>query len=164
MRDNKLRREEKRINDDKLIESILKDAEYCMISLSDNNTPYILPMNFGFKDNNLYLHSHPEGKKMEIINDNNRVSFAVTINTELIKSEKPCNWGMRYMSVVGYGLAKILGDQKHKVEALDIIMEKYSDKKNGFGKYEYDVSAIEATSVIMVNIKSLTGKISGFEI
>jgi uncharacterized protein len=159
----KLRREEKRIKDEVLIDSILQEAEYCMISLSDNGRPYILPMNFGFKDYKLYLHSHHEGKKMEILKVNNRISFAVTIKTELLKSDKPCKWGMRYMSVAGYGLANLLGDKKHKVKALDIIMDKYSDRRNGFGNYEYDESAIKATSIIMVDIESLTGKISGFE-
>ena len=48
-----MRREEKRITDDKLIDSILQEAEYCMISLSDNGMPYILPMSFGYRDNKI---------------------------------------------------------------------------------------------------------------
>ena len=156
-----MRRGEKRIRDDKLIDSILQEAEYCMIGLSDNGKPYTLPMNFGFKGNKLYLHSFPEGKKMEILKGNNRISFGVTIKTELIKSEKPCNWGMRYMSVIGQGYANFLNDRKHKIEALNIIMEKYGDGNENF---EYDEDTIDSTAVIMVEIGSLTGKISGFEI
>jgi len=158
-----LRREEKRITDNKLIDSILQEAEYCMISLSDNGRPYILPMNFGYRDNNLYLHSYPGGKKIEILKVNNRISFGVTIKTSILRSEKPCNWGMKYMSVLGYGLANFLDDQKHKIHALNVIMEKYSEGK-GFENFEYDEGTIDGTAVIMVDIKSLTGKFSGFEI
>jgi uncharacterized protein len=158
-----MRREEKRITNNKIIDSILKEAEYCMISLSDNGMPYILPMNFGYNDNNLYLHSHPEGKKIEILKVNNRVSFGVTIKTEVLRSEKPCNWGMKYMSVLGYGLANFLDEQKHKIDALNLIMEKYSEGK-GFENFTYEKSAVDATTIIRVDIKSLTGKFSGFEI
>ena len=150
--------------DDKLIDSILQEAAYCIIGLSDNGQPYTLPMNFGFKENKLYLHSFPDGKKMEILKVNNRISFGVTIKTELIKSEKPCNWGMRYMSVLGQGYANFLNDRKHKIDALNIIMEKYDDGTSVDENFEYDDATIDSTAVIMVEIRSLSGKISGFEI
>lgn len=85
-----------------------------MIALSDNNNPYMVPMNFGYKDRYLYLHSSPEGRKIEILKENNKVSFGVEIKTELVKSESACNWGMKYMSVIGEGYAEFLEDSKRK--------------------------------------------------
>lgn len=71
-----------------LLELILREANHCVIALSDNNSPYMVPMNFGFKNNNLYLHSSPEGRKIEILKVNNKVSFGVQIKTELVKMKK----------------------------------------------------------------------------
>ena len=80
-----MRRIDKEINDIQSIELILQEADHCVIALSENNSPYLVPMNFGFKDNILYLHSSPEGKKIEILKVNNKVSFGVQIKTGLVK-------------------------------------------------------------------------------
>ncbi len=109
-----MRRIDKEINDIKTIESILHEADHCLIAISDNNSPYMVPMNFGFKDNNLYLHSSTEGKKIEILKVNNKVSFGVEIKTEVVKSEKPCNWGMNYMSVIGEGYAHFIEEYQEE--------------------------------------------------
>ena len=58
-----MRRIDKEISDIKTIELILKEADHCVIALSDNNSPYIVPMNFGYQDHNLYLHSSPFRKE-----------------------------------------------------------------------------------------------------
>ena len=78
-----MRRKEKEIKNKNMIESILKEADHCVIALSDNNSPYIVPMNFGYKNQTLYLHSSKEGKKIEILKVNNRVSFGVEIKLSL---------------------------------------------------------------------------------
>jgi uncharacterized protein len=122
-----MRRKEKEIKNKNMIESILQEADHCVVALSDNNSPYIVPMNFGYKNQTLYLHSSKEGKKIEILKVNNKVSFGVEINIEIVKKRKPCNWGMKYKSVVGKGYAYFINDSEKKKEALDIIMAKYSN-------------------------------------
>ena len=156
-----MRRNDKEINDRKSMELILQEADHCMIGLSDNNNPYMVPMNFGFKDNNLYLHSSPEGKKIKILKANNKVSFGVQIKTEIVKNEKACNWGMNYMSVIGDGYAFFVENNNKKVEALNIIMSKYSDSETD--TFEYSETDLNNLSVIKVEIKELKGKISGYK-
>ena len=62
-----MRRKDKEIKDKKEIESIIKRAKVCRIALSDNNMPYIIPVNYGYKNNCIYIHSASEGKKIDII-------------------------------------------------------------------------------------------------
>ena len=69
----KVRRKDKEIKDKEVIESIIKRATVCRIALSENNVPYIVPLSFGYKDNCLYFHSAPEGRKIDIIKQ--RVNF-----------------------------------------------------------------------------------------
>ena len=45
-----MRRKDKEILDKKEIESIIKKAGVCRLGLSDNNIPYIVPLNFGYRD------------------------------------------------------------------------------------------------------------------
>lgn len=156
-----MRRIDKEISDIKTIELILKEADHCVIALSDNNSPYIVPMNFGYQDHNLYLHSSPLGRKIEILKVNNKVSFGVQIKTRLIKNKKACNWTMDYMSVIGEGYAYFIENNNKKFEALNIIMSKYSD--NYTNKFEYSKSALNDVSLIKIEVKELKGKISGYK-
>ena len=84
-----MRRKDKEIRDKEVIDIIIKRAKVCRIGLSDNNTPYIVPMNYGFKDNCLYFHSAPEGKKIDIIKRKNIVRFEIDIDHEIIEGEIP---------------------------------------------------------------------------
>lgn len=113
-RDFKMRRREKEIKDIETIKSILQEAQVCRLALSNNNIPYIIPMNFGFKDNILYLHSAKEGSKIEILKKNNNICFEVDIKNELIKSKTPCDWSMKYYSVIGMGKVYFVNDFEGK--------------------------------------------------
>ena len=155
-----MRRVDKEIKDEKVILSIIREADHCVIALSDNKNPYVVPMNFGYDDSHLYLHSSPDGRKIEILKENNKVSFVIEIKNELIKSEIACEWGMKYMSVIGEGYAHFIEDFHKKIEALDIIMAKYSDDKSEF---RYSKTALNQVVVINVQITELTCKISGYE-
>ena len=153
-----MRRSDKEIKDKEIIGWILKEAHICRIALCHDNKPYIVPMNFGFKDNCLYLHSATKGQKMEILSKNKNICFEVDIKNEIVKSGNACNWGMKYYSVIGFGKAKFIEDIDKKKEALDIIMQKYSDAES----FEYLKTALKKTAVIKVEINELTGKKSGY--
>lgn len=153
-----MRRRDKEIKDVEMIKSILREAHVCRLALSDNNFPYIVPMNFGFKGNILYLHSAKEGSKIEILRKNNNVCFEVDIKQELIKSKTLCDWSMKYYSVIGKGKAYLISDFKEKKQALDIIVKKYSSEDS----INYSCSAIKKLTVIKVEISKMTGRKSGY--
>lgn len=153
-----MRRSDKEIKDPETIHRIIKETDVCRIALSDGKKPYIVPMNFAYKDNTLYFHSATEGQKIDILRKNNQVCFQMDIKTELVISEIPCNWGMKYLSVVGFGKAQIIDDDTEKKAALDILMSKYSSENS----FEYSDEAICKVMVIKVEIEKMTGKKSGY--
>ncbi|MBI5679715.1 MAG: pyridoxamine 5'-phosphate oxidase family protein [Methanobacterium sp.] len=155
-----MRRNDKEIKDKSTIERILNDAQVCRIALCNDNKPYIVPMNFGFKDNYIYIHSACEGRKIDIIKENNNVCFEVDIKHELVKSDKTCNWGMKYYSVIGFGKARFINDNNKKKEILNIIMQKYSE--NTQKTFEYSDSTLNKTALIQIKIEHITGKKSGY--
>lgn len=81
-----MRRSEKEVNDIHEIESILKQTSICRIGLCVDNIPYVVPMNYGYRDNCLYLHSAKEGRKIDIIRENPNVCFEVDTDIELVIS------------------------------------------------------------------------------
>lgn len=151
-----MRRSDKKIKDKEIIDWILKEAQVCRIALCNDDKPYIVPMNFGFRDNCLYLHSSSEGQKMDILSKNRNICFEVDIKSELVKSDSACNWGMKYYSVIGFGKTNFIGNINEKKEILDIIMQKYS--KNYPKSFKYSENTLNKTAVIKVEITEITGK------
>ena len=65
-----MRRKDKEITDSKEIRQIIEDAVYCNVAMCQNNNPYVVPMNFGFQEDCIYLHSVNEGWKIDILKEN----------------------------------------------------------------------------------------------
>jgi len=156
---NKLRRENKEIKDKNEIETILKRSTVCRIAFSENNMPYIAPLNFGYKDDCLYFHSASEGKKIDILRKNNNVCFEIDIDFDIIKSATLCNWSAKYRSVIGFGKAFFVEDFEEKRRALNLIVQKYSDTSH---RYEFSEGVLDTVTLIRINIESITGKKSGY--
>jgi nitroimidazol reductase NimA-like FMN-containing flavoprotein (pyridoxamine 5'-phosphate oxidase superfamily) len=68
---------------------------------------------------------------------------------------------MEYMSVIGEGYAYFIENNNKKVEALNIIMSKYS--ANDTNTFEYSETALNNVSLIKVEVKELKGKISEYK-
>lgn len=144
--------------DKDVIESIIKRATVCRIGLSENNMPYVVPLILGYKDNCLYFHSAPRGRKIDTIKQNHNVCFEMDIDCELVKkTENPCTWDMKYYSVIGFGKASFIDDLEEKRRALNIIVAHYSDNPQ-----EHIVNEINKVAIIKVTIDSMTWKKSGY--
>ena len=153
-----MRRKDREITDLKEIEEILTNNMVCRIAFSEEDIPYIVPMNYGYQNNKIFLHSAKGGKKNKIIKDNNQVCFEITDSIEIIKSENACDFDTKYRSVIGFGEIKIIDDIERKKEALQIIM--YQQTKNK--EWNFSEEMISKINVLEIEIKSLTGKKSGF--
>ncbi len=148
-----MRRKDKEITDVATLEEILSIATVCRLGLCEGNQPYVVPLCFGYKDNALYFHCASQGKKLDILRKNDNVCFEVDIDQQIVKSDQACNWGMKYKSVIGFGKAVFIEDIELKRKALGIIMEHFS--KDSFKISE---EAIKNTTVVKIEIESMTGK------
>ncbi len=148
-----MRRQDRQITDPNEIEAILRKAEVCHIALCDGGLPYLVAVNFGFKDKSIYFHCAHEGRKLDIIRVNNNVCFMVDIDREMKVADIACEWSFKYRSVIGTGRAFIVTDPEEKRRGLDIIMAQYSDKK-----FEYKDNRVAGTKVVRIDIESLSAK------
>lgn len=148
-----MRRTDREITDIEEIESIIAAAQVCRLAMVDRNEPYVVPMNFGYRDHTLFFHSALKGRKLDLIRANNHVCFEVDIVDGLKTADAACDWGIRYRSVIGVGRASIVDDPDKKRQALDAIMAHYSDKS-----YTYGDEQIRSVAVIRVDIEQMTGK------
>lgn len=151
-----MRRREKMIGDPEIIRKILEQSSICRIALSVDDETYIVPVNFGCKNMRLYIHSAPEGRKIEMIKKNNKVCFEMELEHEILKDKLACNWTTKYRSVIGYGDIFIVHDRLQKIEGLDVIMAKY-----GGPIQNYNDALLERMVLLVIDITSLEAKQSG---
>jgi uncharacterized protein len=149
-------RKEKEITDISEIEAIIDKAIVCRIALSDNDAPYIVPVCFGYRDRTLYFHCANSGKKLDIIRHNQNICFEMETDVAIKKDGAPCNWGMRYRSVIGFGKASIIDSLPEKTAALSIIMRHYSNDNHSFPE-----ETMAKTTLVRIAVDRLTGKRSG---
>ena len=152
-----MRRTDLEITERNIIDEFLHKAVVIYIGFSDEGTPHVVPMNFGYDGENIYLHSAPAGRKIDILNKNPRVSFTAVIDDAVVPGEKGCNWSARYRSVMGSGVASFIQDDDEKKVALDTMMNKFAP-----GPFEYIPGVMARTAVIKIKITEIFGKQAGY--
>lgn len=151
-----MRRKDKKVTDEILIQEILKKSFICRIALFDQEYPYVVPLNYGYKNNALFFHCAIQGKKIDLIKKNNKVGFEIEQNHEILKSEISCKWTTKYRSIMGQGKIEIISDFEKKKEGLDIIMQHHGKKDN-----KYNEKIVEKILILKLEIVNLSGKQSG---
>ena len=142
------------------IERIIRQCDVCSLAMVDlDNRPYVIPMNFGYEEDVVYLHSSQTGKKMDILAKNRQVSLSFSTDHELRwQSEKvACSYSMKYRSVLASGRVEFIEDPDEKVTALNIIMKNYTDRE-----FTYNAPALREVAVFKVVVEKLEGRAYGY--
>ena len=103
------------IEDKQRIESIILQADACFVGITDlEGNPYVVPMNFGYENDTLYLHSGPEGGKIEMLQHNNNVCITFSLGHKLVYQHKQvaCSYSMRSESAMCRGKVEFIEDME----------------------------------------------------
>ena len=147
---------------DKIIKFLNEESTGRISSIDKQGFPQIIPMNFVFLNDLVYMHSHIRGEKIENIKRNSKVGFEVDRNLEFLPSyfsdpEDASLADTLYISVVIKGEALLVENNEEKVLALNGLMKKYQPE----GRYkpmDKDMDVLDATAVIKIIPKEMNGK------
>ena len=153
-----MRRNDREVKDRKGIEEIILRCKTCHVAMVDDSSPYVVPLSFGygFLDDDtlvLYFHSAFEGKKLDILKNNNKVCFEMANEGESISSENPCNLGYYFSSLIGNGEVLFISDIAEKCTALSLIVKHQSGMNATI-----DNSQAETVCVFKIVSTDFTGK------
>ena len=147
------------IEDKQRIESIILHCDVCFVGIVDmEGNPYVVPMNFGYEDGIIYLHSGPEGSKVEMLEHNNNVCITFSLGRKLVyqHDKVACSYSMRSESAMCRGKVEFVEDMEEKRGALDIIMCHYTNNE-----FNYSDPAVRNVKVWKVPVDRMTGKVFG---
>lgn len=142
-----------------LMNEIVKSTLVCSVAMIDEEgMPYVIPMNFGFEEDIIYLHSGQEGKSKSSLEKNPNVCISFFSPPKLIHQhpEVACSYRVKGSSVICYGKVQFIEDLEQKSKALDIIMKQYSNNS-----FTYSVPALRNVKAWKIEIEEITTKIFG---
>lgn len=146
----------------KIIEFLNQQETGRICSVDSNGYPQIIPMNFVFVEDAIYMHSHTKGEKLENIKRNQKVGFEVDKSLEFLPSyfTDPVDASQAdtlYISVVIKGKASIITDRNEKTLALNALMKKYQPE-GGYEPIKPEMQVVDEVAIIRVVPISIRGK------
>ena len=151
-----MRRSDREITDRNEMIDVMKRCDVCRLALNDEGYPYILPLNFGMEADEenivLYFHGADKGRKYELMEKDNRVSFEMDCAHRLVVDEERGHCTMEYESVIGRGRVEMVPEEE-KREALRSLMRQYHPENVNF-----DEGVMPRTSVFKLTVEEMTGK------
>ncbi|NDV68321.1 pyridoxamine 5'-phosphate oxidase family protein [Dysgonomonas sp. 25] len=141
------------------VDEIIASNDMCYVGMVDTEGfPYVIPMNFGYAGDTLYMHSAPEGKSIESLEKNPNVCITFCSKNELVwqNEEVACSYRMKGSSVICRGKVVFLDELEEKEKALNIIMKQYSKRE-----FTYSEPALRNVLVWKIEIESVSTRIFG---
>ena len=129
-------------------ERILKSEQICFVGFSDENgIPYVLPMNYGYENDIVYLHSAQEGKSIRIMEQNPNVCITFCTQPKLVwqHPDVACSYRMQSESALCNGKVVFEEDFEEKERILSIIMRQYTDRD-----FKYSIKSLLSVELKLV--------------
>jgi nitroimidazol reductase NimA-like FMN-containing flavoprotein (pyridoxamine 5'-phosphate oxidase superfamily) len=109
-------RKERERNDDAFLQDVLNRAEVVTIAFSDEDGPYVIPVNFVHTHGGICFHCALKGHKLDCMAREPRVGFSVYCDVAIDRKLATT----RYSSISGSGNAEMVVDVAEKQEILEL--------------------------------------------
>ena len=137
------------------IEKVIRACKTCYLSMSFDNFPYILPMNFALDGDSVILHSKKGGRMWETLKTNPNVCINWTLGEEIAWQDVQvgCSYRVKSKSVLVEGKAEFVDDYNEKYRLLKLLMQQYSDRE-----FKFNRPAVENVGILKVKTEKLSAK------
>lgn len=119
----------------------------------DDGYPYAVPLSYVYHDSKIYFHCAQKGHKLDAIVRNSKVSFCVIDADQVV----PQKYTTYFRSVIIFGRARILEDEREKRSVLETLAAKYSPDDEQGRLQEID-KLFHQTCLVEIEIDHMTGK------
>ena len=148
-----MRRYNQQLTADECVEVLNRCTSGVLAVLGDDGYPYAVPLSYAYKDGVLWFHGALTGHKIDAIESCPKVSFCVIDKDDVI----PEKLTSVYRSVIVFGKARVLDDERRIAQGARIIGEKYLP--GGRDHVENEIAqSMPKLNVIRMDIEHITGK------
>ncbi len=148
-----MRRKDRAVEKDEAI-SFLNECTYGILStISEDNTPYGVPLSYVYANDAIYFHCAFSGHKLENIEHNNNVCFTAVAQSDTLIEK----FSVQFRSVIAFGKCYKVEDKEEKKFALTEILKKYCSENLEAG-IAYMNKAVDGTAIYKIIPEHITGK------
>jgi hypothetical protein len=143
------------IEDRAEIDEIIKSCKTCYVAMSENDRPYVLPMNFALEGDVVILHSAQSGRMWETMQKNSLVCINWTLGEDLAWQDErsACSYRVKSKSVVVEGSVEFVDDYNEKERCLHLLMAHYSNRE-----FKFNAPAVKNVGIMKVHIENISAK------
>ncbi len=145
-----MRRTDRQRTDQEFMASVLNTADEIYVGFSTGDFPYVLPFNFIYLNEKIYIHCALEGRKLDCIKADPRIGFCAATNIEILREKSTT----AYQSICGTGKAYVIDNVDEKRAALDAIALRYA----AHCEMPATEKMISRTAIIRIEIEDISGK------
>ncbi len=149
---------------DKMISLLNSIPSGTLGTIDPDGFPQLIPMNFVYAYDAVYMHSFSMGEKIENIKRHNKVGFEAHRYVEFLPSYffDPYDASQAdtlYISVVIKGYAELVHDMDERSNALNALMQKYQSE-GYYTKLKPDMRTVRDSNLAVIKVKPIimTGK------
>lgn len=147
-----MRRQRQMLPPEKSVAILEKMTSGVLALHGDDGYPYAVPVSYVYAKGRIYFHSATQGHKIDAIARDRKVSFCVVERDEIV----PPKFTTYFRSVIVFGKARLLTDEKEKRAALLLLAAKYSPGEPGL-QAEID-KGFNRLDMVEIAVEHITGK------
>jgi uncharacterized protein len=154
-----MRRKEKEITSKQELIDILTTTKYVTVAMCIENNPYLVTLTYGYdeKNNSLYFHCAKQGKKIDILKQNNIVWGQALIDNGYVEGK--CDH--LYATTQFRGTVSFIEDINEKEKALKIMIKQQEKIPETVIKEQITKKAVKNVTIGRIDLTFLSGKKSG---
>lgn len=147
-----MRRKNQLLSLEETISILEQETSGTLAVLGDDGYPYAVPLSYVYEDSKIYFHCAKTGHKMEAIINNDKVSFCIIAQDQIIPEE----YTTYYRSVIVFGKARLL-ENEEKRHAVELLAKKYSPEDEA-GRAKEIEESFNRVAMVEITIEHMTGK------
>lgn len=140
------------------IAAILDEALVCNVGFVSEAQPIVIPTTYGRIERSLYIHGSPVARWMNRVATAIPICVSVNILDGLVLARSAYHHSLNYRSVVVFGRAELVVDEREKVAALRAIVEHICPRRWDDVR-QPNKNELKATKVLRVDVATASAKI-----
>ena len=153
-----MRRNDREITDNSVIEAFIAKEQIIRIAFCDNGDIYIVPLNYGYINENgkysFYFHGAKAGRKYELAKKSPKVGFEIDGNYELLEADVACDFSAKFQSVIGTGTLILVEDTSEKIKGLNTLMKQTTARP----EWSYEDAMLNGVAVFRLDVEKMSCK------
>jgi nitroimidazol reductase NimA-like FMN-containing flavoprotein (pyridoxamine 5'-phosphate oxidase superfamily) len=136
------------------MEKLLTEERIGYLGMATDNTPYVIPLTYGYRKGKIIFHGSLKGKRLEILRKNPSVCFTVSRHFgKMVPHPQGSACHSDSDSVICYGKARIIDDLEERRIILNVFNRCLQPKAK-----ELSLDEVKNCSAVEIQVEEMTGR------